>query len=1109
LVDQSRVRDFVGIWLGREGGREISNAQPFLTGLCAILGLDPPKPADFSNQSNDYVFERYVEREQGDGIVERGRIDLYKRDHFILEAKQSRLKGGNKALLEGQGDLFITDKSTNAEAHKFDAIMIRARKEAETYAQMLPADHAYPLFIIACDVGRAFEIFADFSGNGRHYSPFPNALDFRIEFSSLADPEIQQRLRLIWTDPQSLDPSKQSARVTREIVGSLAEVSKALEKRGFDAGAVALFLMRCLFTMFVEDVELIRKDSFKELLAKCCDNPARFPDEMRDLWKHMDVGDYSPAIGEWLLRFNGKLFKNADALPLSLAEIQLLHKAANANWKDLEPAIFGTLFEQALKLEERKSLGAHYTPRAYVERLVNATIMDALREDWSAAQSAAERSLRGGSRSIAIREIQDFLKDLASVRILDPACGTGNFLYVALRQMKQLEGEVLKRLSDLGGNDAVRAVKDNSVKPDQFLGMEVNRRAIEIAELVLWIGYLQWHLRTRTGRPEEPVLGDSDHILLRDALVTCDESGSNPTRPVWPSAHFIVGNPPFMAGKDIRRRRGNAYAEALWKANKAINPSADYVMYWWDRAAELLTEPNSKLRRFGFVTTNSIDQTFQRRVVERHLKASSPVSVITAYPHHPWTKADKHAAAVRITMTVVSAGSSSGTVWSVLDEKKLDTDEPLITFARQTGKINSDLTAGADITGVVEIRANANICSPGVKLHGAGFMVSPSVAIDLGLGTRRDLDKHIRPYCHGRDIMQRSRGLMVIDLDGLSAAQVRQSFPEVYQHLLRTVKPERDRNNEQYRRINWWLFGRRNTLYRGFTAGLARYIVTPETSKHRIFTFVDGNVIADNMVVNFGFDDAYFLGVLSSRIHVVWTLMQGATLEDRPRYTKSLCFDPFPFPAATEATKSRIRALAEELDRTRKDALLAHPELTLTTLYNVLDKLRTVSSLTEHEEAISAKARLLVIKDLHENIDAKVFDAYGWGRDISDAGIVELLSTLNAERSDEERRGLTRWLRPDYQIPLVGPLIHRADRIQEISIAASKRKVAFADEPRAQVAQVLQLLRRSDRPLTAKEITQSFQQGERTLQDVNEILSSLSRLGETRTYDNGLSYMLG
>jgi hypothetical protein len=390
-------------------------------------------------------------------------------------------------------------------------------------------------------------------------------------------------------------------------------------------------------------------------------------------------------------------------------------------------------------------------------------------------------------------------------------------------------------------------------------------------------------------------------------------------------------------------------------------------------------------------------------VLERHFKAKSRVSLLMAIPDHPWTKATREAAAVRIAMTVAAAGAHVGRLFETTKEEGLDSDEPQIGLRETDGAINSDLTIGTDVTKAVALEANAFVCSPGVKLHGAGFIVTRSQAEHLGLGKRPGLENHIRPYRNGRDLTSRSRGVWVIDLDGLEIDDVRKRYPEVYQHLLVRVKPERDLNNEEYRRIHWWLFGRKNTLMRGFVHNLPRFIATVETSKYRTFQFLEPSIIPDNMLVNIGAADAFFLGVLSSRIHVVWALGAGGTLEDRPRYNKSNCFDPFPFPDPPDALKARIRAVAEELDALRKLRQAEHPELTLTQIYNVVEKLRQGETLSEADEAIKDKGLVLIVKELHDQIDALVAEAYGWPENLSDEEILGRLVALNAERAAEEK----------------------------------------------------------------------------------------------------------
>ncbi|MGH6869056.1 MAG: DNA methyltransferase, partial [Methylocella sp.] len=481
-------------------------------------------------------------------------------------------------------------------------------------------------------------------GQGKNYAQFPDRQGFRIYLEELRRKGIRERLRLIWLDPQKLDPAKIAARATREIAERLARVSKHLEDKKYDPETVALFLMRCLFTMFAEDVELLPKDSFREILKRCKDNPSLFPRLVGQLWEAMDKGGFAYAIERDVRQFNGYLFKTRTVLPLPREEIGELYEAAAKDWKLVEPAIFGTLLEQALNPAERRKLGAHYTPRAYVERLVVATILEPLRAEWANVQATAEGKRAEGDPKGAAAIVRNFHAKLCEIRILDPACGTGNFLYVSLELMKRLEGEVLEALASLAGQARFAGYELKTIDPHQFLGLEVNPRAAAITELVLWIGYLQWHFRTRGGMPPEPILRDFKTIEVRDAVLAWsakdlarDERGKavvrtdseghkievyrykNPKRPEWPEADYIVGNPPFIGGKDIRARMGEDYAKALWAAHPHMNESADYVMHWWDFCAELLTRKGTRLKRFGLVTTNSLSQVFQRRVMDRHL----------------------------------------------------------------------------------------------------------------------------------------------------------------------------------------------------------------------------------------------------------------------------------------------------------------------------------------------------------------------------------------------------------------------------------------------------------------------------------------------------------
>jgi SAM-dependent methyltransferase len=320
-----------------------------------------------------------------------------------------------------------------------------------------------------------------------------------------------------------------------------------------------------------------------------------------------------------------------------------------------------------------------------------------LRRDWDDTNATVEKLMAEGERDKAIAAVRAFHDELCVMRVLDPACGTGNFLYVAMDKIKQVEDEVLEALASLGGQEAL-ALETMSVDPRNFLGLEINPRAAAIAELVLWLGYLQWHLRNG-GDISDPVLQSFGNIQVMDAVLRHDGERPNADRTAtelanprpadWPAADFIVGNPPFIGGATLRSRLGDAYAMALWQAHPQVNRSADFVMQWWDKAADLLTRTGTRLRRFGFVTTNSITQEFSRRVIAQRLNGRNPIHLVMAIPDHPWTRATHDTAAVRIAMTVAAAGEGEGVVRPVLRAAALHTDQPEVTLGARPGRINA------------------------------------------------------------------------------------------------------------------------------------------------------------------------------------------------------------------------------------------------------------------------------------------------------------------------------------------------------------------------------------------------------------------------------------
>ncbi len=1132
------------------GAAERANYSMFLNELCDLLEVPRPDPAGPDDEKNAYVFERAVPFPNPDGSTTVKRIDLYKRDCFVLEAKQ----GSDKIAESEAFTLAPSKRMRRGTAVRgtagWDAAMYEAKGQAELYVRNLPAAEHNPPFIVVVDVGHTLELFADFSRQGRTYIPFPDPGSHRIKLRHLAEEEIRERLKLVWTEPLALDPSRRTAKVTREVAAKLAELARSLEQSGYAPDLVAHFLMRCLFTFFAEDVGLLPKDCFTSMLSRLRDEgrTAVFPEMAGSLWTTMKTGGFSPILLGPILRFNGSLFEQATALPLTDGQLGLLIDAGRKQWREVEPAIFGTLLERALDENERHKLGAHFTPRAYVERLVLPTIVEPLRAQWADVQAAAVTLAKGDDLPGARKIISGFLETLCNTIILDPACGTANFLYVAMEHMKRLEGEVWDMLRGLGETQSVFEGTGHSVDPHQFLGIEINPRAAAIAELVLWIGYLQWHFRTFGAKmPAEPIIKPFHNIECRDAVLEYDrkepvldagckpvtrwdgrtfkkhpvtgedvpdESGRtllyryvNPRKAAWPKANYVVGNPPFLGNWTMRAALGDGYAETLRSTYAELPESVDYVTFWWQRAAELVR--SGALRRFGLITTNSIRQTFGRRAIQAHLDATPPLSLAFAVPDHPWVD-EAEGADVRIAMTVGASGLTDGVLERVVREEAISDGELRVAFETRRGRINADLTIGADVTRATVLIANRGLCSPGVKLHGSGFIITKEQATQLGLGRSVGIEQHIRDYRNGRDINQMSRDVMVIDLFGLSIDTVQQRFPEMYQWVLNRVKPERDVNKRETRRRNWWLFGETNPNLRNMLAGLARYIVTTETSKHRYFVFLDASILPDNMLVNIALQDAFFHGVLSSRIHVTWALAAGGRLGlgNDPRYNKTRCFDPFPFPACTEGQMQRVRQLAEHLDAHRKRQQSLCRALKITDMYNVIDKLRSGDALTKEDKAVHEQGLVSVLKQIHDELDAAVFDAYGWPHDLGDDEILRRLVELNQTRAEEEKRGVVRWLRPEYQNPdgsqaaaaTQGALPIEAEEPEAPAIRDGRRPWPKTLPEQAQAVRAV--LAEHPNGLTPEQLARLFLRANSKL--VSDLLQTLVSLGQARALESGV-----
>lgn len=1150
---EEQAKAFVARWRGVTAS-ELSTAQTFVIELCELL--DVPRPHATADQ--DYMFERSITFVRGDGSTSAGRIDCYRRGHFVWESKKLRQGPATKG---------------------FDDAMLKARQQAEDYSRALPAAEGRPPFVVVVDVGHVIELYSEFTRSGATYTPFPDPRSHRIRLEQLVDPDVRTKLRALWTDPMSLDPARVSAKVTREVAAELAILARSLEEAGNPSEVVAAFLTRCLFSMFAEDVGLLPKGldgegSFIALLKAHKNNPPTLMKMLKVFWQSMDTGGFNSAIAADVLRFNGKLFKGAEfegyVLSLSVPQIERLLRSAEANWREVEPAIFGTLLERALDPKDRHALGAHYTPRAYVERLVLPTVVEPLRNDWANAQAAALLHAREATELVgrkreakleeARAEIRRFHHQLCTTRVLDPACGSGNFLYVTLEHLKRLEGEVVNQLDALGERQERLGLEGETVTLQQLRGIELNERAAALAELVLWIGWLQWHVRTRgLASVAEPVVHDYRNIENRDAVLAYDRAEAaigadgleitrwdgetykthaatgepvpdeaarvplwtyvNPRPAVWPAAEFVVGNPPFIGNKRMRDALGDGYAEALRGAWTDMPETADFVMYWWHHAAATLKR--GELRRFGFITTNSITQVFNRRVIE-----DAGIDLVFAIPDHPWVDS-ANGAAVRVAMTVaVKDLQGDGTLVRVLTEAPGEDDTPNIEFHASTGLIHPNLSVGANVNNASRLRANQGLSFMGMIPLGAGFWIDDEVADRLGRGTMPGLDAHIRRYRNGRDLTDRPRGVLALDFFGLTEVQLRQLFPAAYQWLLERVKPQRQQDKRASYRDNWWTFCEPRRNLRAALVGLPRYIGTTETAKHRIFSFLDGDVLPDQKVRCVASGDALLLGVLSSSVHVQWTLRTGGMLENRPVYNNSRCFEPFPFPSddtgLTTALAERIRQIAEHLDAHRKAQQAMYESVTLTGIYNVLDKLRRGEALTEKDKTVHEQGLVSVVQSLHDELDAEVLRAYGW----SDLGAVpwadeaaragwvedllERLVSLNAKRASEEATGNVRWLRPEFQDPARVGEASDPEQMEMVGIEAGE-VAAELDAPSSvlpvgapqpwpstlpdQVRAVAQVLSASPSPIPVPAIEAAFKGKGPWKKGLPRILDTLEALG--------------
>ena len=636
--------------------------------------------------------------------------------------------------------------------------------------------------------------------------------------------------------------------------------------------------MKCMFCLFAEDVQFLPDDLFSKLLEAARSDPEKLTDRLTALFDAMRSGGYFGV--DTIAHFNGGLFDQAPALPLTLTDIHTLLIAGEFDWAAVEPTIFGTLFERSLDPSKRSQIGAHYTSREDIMLIVDPVVMDPLRREWAEVRAKVKKDLQrrtkaktGAARKKANqrieRAIQDFQQRLAQVRILDPACGSGNFLYVAIQELLALEKEVIVYAARPG----IELGLFPHMRPTQLHGIEINPFAAELAQVVIWIGYLQWMKENGFMPPRDPILEPLQTIECRDAILDLTIP-TKPQLPRWPPADFIIGNPPFLGVRQFREfGLANEWISALFAAYD-IPSTADLCCYWFERARLALLECDHV--RVGLLATQGIRGRDSRDVLERIV---SDCPIFLAWSDRPWIL---DGAAVRISMIAFDAEQTSS---AILD-------------GAPVGKINADLRAGLDFTQASALNQNNALSFQGPVKVGR-FEVAWSEARNMlaapGGPTGASNVDVVVPWRNGESITGRNKGDWIIDF-GLQDLEVAAVYEAPFEYVRRHVKPERDKNRREGRRKRWWLFGEPNPAMRALLARLPRYLATCQTAKHRMWSWLRLPELAAQTVIGIARSDDYFFGVLHSSIHELWSLRMGTQLEDRPRYTPTTCFETFPLP---------------------------------------------------------------------------------------------------------------------------------------------------------------------------------------------------------------------
>jgi hypothetical protein len=948
--------------------KESAGAKEHFLDLCAVLEIEPPAKAD--PKGKWFCFEKAVVKSDGG----KGFADVWRKGCFAWE-----YKGPEKSL-------------------------VKAYSQLKEYADALEN----PPLLIVSDMDEI-----------RIHTNFENAVATKIsiKLAEIGAPESLRMLRWAFTDPQSLRPTATRETVTAEAAQRFALIAQTLRERKYDPKRIAHFLNRLVFCMFVEDIGLLPNRIFAEIVEAGVGDRAHFDDMLGELFEAMgsDKGRFGKEKIPW---FNGGLFDDADVLSLGHTEMVLLADSVHLDWAAIEPSIFGTLFERGLDPEKRKEMaglfdgappspaevrkffgkpvadrgvGIHYTDPATIMKLIEPVILRPLRAEWAETKKKIAKAKNGTRAKLYL----EFRERLDKLRVLDPACGSGNFLYLALTHLKDFDQAVLDDAKALGLPE-----DQQRIGPDCVLGIEINPYAAELARTTIWIGELQWQLRRGFKVERRPILDTLDTIECRDALLASEGEWEAS----WPDAEFIVGNPPFLGGKKMRAALKGEYVDRLFGAFRDRVPAeADLVTYWFSKAGAKLK--GGSLLRFGFVSTNAIRGGVNRRVISSIVEHTP---ILSAWSDEPWVI---DGAAVRV--SIVCFGQR------VLDE-------PVDLNGATVERIHADLTSReADITRALRLVENSELAFMGVTPAGP-FDVPDDVArrwiaapANPNGGKNSEV---VRPYRNALDITRRSRNVWTVDFGSDTPMAAAAFFEEPFKHVQDHVKPVRLTNAREAYRTNWWRYAEPRPALRAKVKPLLRCIATPMVSKHRIFVWLLPTEVPANLLNIIARDDDVCFGILHSRLHEIWALNSGTWLGvgNDPRYTPSTTFETFPFPegltpnipAKDYANDPRAKAIAEaakRLNELRENWL--NPEEWVRREPEVVpgfpDRLIPRGAKAEAElkkrtltNLYNTKPQWLV--DAHRALDDAVAAAYGWPHDLTDDEILARLLALNLERAAKQ-----------------------------------------------------------------------------------------------------------